>query len=364
MQNSWKEEQLKFGNRISSSNALRENNRHMRGFLLILVLLCMLFEGGAAQAEKIICPAAADVYIDEWNPDENFNYKTRLVVATNHNIHHGIARGLFYFTIPADITAAQIKSAAIYLANCTNCGGGNGGVVGFYALNKPFDETADTWSSLEGGDWDDAVYTQATLPKGNDWNQGVNNELPPNAKGFDITALLKGNLDKARANGIMMRFVDEHQEPFTHQNVASRESKDSLDFPPQIIIQTEEPLCPAEVMLGEDPQALSLLRKFRDQELAKTPAGRTCIELYYRHAAEIAALLAADEDLRRQTATALPGLLAAVRCRLEKRPAGNLRTMDAALRNLINSFMVKAGPRLQKDIAAINAFIPGAGSSR
>ena len=324
----------------------------------------MLFEGGAAQAEKIICPAAADVYIDEWVPDENFNYKTRVVVATNHNIHHGIARGLFRFDIPADMAAARIKSAAIYLASCTNCGGGNGGVVGFYALNKPFDEGTDTWSSLEGGDWDNSIYTQATLPKGNDWNQGVSGQLPPDGKGFDITALLRDNLDKVRTNGIMMRFVDEHQEPFTHQNVASRESKDPLDFPPQIIIQTEEPLCPAEAMLGEDRQALSLLRKFRDRELAKTPAGRKCIELYYRHAAEITTLLAADEDLRRQTSAALPGLLAAVKCRLEKRPAGNLRDMDTALHNLIDSFMVKAGPLLQKDIAAINAFLLSAKSSR
>ena len=196
-------------------------------------MLCMLFEGGAVQAEKIVCPAVADVYIDEWYPDENFSYKTRVVVATNKNIHHGIARGLYYFDIPADITAARIKSAAIYLSSCTNCGGGNGGVVGFYALNKPFDEAADTWSSLEGGDWDNSIYAQATLPKGNDWNQGVNGQLPPDGKGFDITALIKGNLDKVRTNGIMMRFVDEHQEPFTHQNVSSRESQDPLDFPPR-----------------------------------------------------------------------------------------------------------------------------------
>ena len=318
-------------------------------------MLCMLLHNGAAQAEKIICPAAADVAIDEWNPDENFNYKTRVIVATNHNIHHGIARGLFYFTIPADITAARIKNAAIYLASCTNCGGGNGGVVGFYALNKPFDEETDTWSSLEGGDWDGSVYTQATLPEGNDWNQGVNNELPPNAKGFDITALLQGNLDKVRTNGIMMRFVDEHQEPFTHQNVASRESQDPLDFPPQIIIQTEEPLCPAEVMLGGDQQALSLLRTFRDRELAKTPAGRKCIALYYRHAAEISSLLVSDAGLRRHAAAALPGLLAAVRHRLESSPAVTAQHADSALSNLMDAFKEKAGPQLRKDIGTIKA---------
>ena len=117
-------------------------------------------------------------------------------------------------------------------------------------------------------------------------------------------------------------------------------------------------------MLGGDQQALSLLRKFRDRELTKTPAGRKCIALYYRHAAEITTLLLTDEDLRRQTSAALPGLLAAVRCRLEKYPTGNLRDMDTALHNLINLFMIKAGPRLQKDIAAISAFLLSAKSSR
>jgi hypothetical protein len=355
MRNSWKEASLKFGSRISSNNWLRKNKQCMRGSSVILAVLCVLFASAAAQAEKIICPAVADVYIDEWNPDENFNYKTRVVVATNKNIHHGIARGLYYFDIPADITAARIKSAAIYLASCSNCGGGNGGVVGFYALNKPFDEATDTWSSLEGGDWDAAVYTQATLPKGNDWNQGVDGQLPTAAKGFDITVLLQKNLDKARVNGIMMRFVDEHQEPFTHQNVASRESQDPLDFLPQIIIETEAPLCPAEVMLGEDRQALSVLRKFRDQILAKTPAGRKYIQLYYRHAAEISSLLVSDADLRRQTAAALPGLLTAARCRIEHRSTGTIRNMDNALQNLINSFMAKAGPQLRKDIVTIKA---------
>ena len=158
----------------------------------------------------------------------------------------------------------------------------------------------------------------------------------------------------------MMRFVDEHQEPFTHQNVASRESQDPLDFPPQIIIQTEAPLCPAEVMLQSDIQSLSVLRKFRDQVLVKTPEGRKYIQLYYRHAAEISSLLVSDADLRRQTAAALPGLLTAVRCRLEKRTAGNLRDMDTVLYNLINSFMTKAGPRLRKEIAAINASLSAA----
>ncbi len=326
-----------------------------RVLLLIVVALCVLLEGGRALADGITCPAVADVYIDEWNPDENFNYKTRLMVATNKNIHHGISRSLFRFDIPANIEASQIKSAAIYLSPCSSCGGGNGGIAGFYALNKSFDEAADTWNSLAGGDGDDSVYSQTTIPKGNEWNQAVNGGPPADAKGFDITALLRGNLTKVKANGIMLRFLDEHQEPYTHQNIASRESTDALDFSPYILIQTQESLCPAEVVLQEDEEALNLLRSFRDQVLSKTPAGRNYINLYYRHAAEISALLISDADLRRHTEAALPGLLITVRYMLWQCQSGPIRDMDDTLRNLIDAFTVKASPQLREDMVKIKA---------
>ena len=57
--------------------------------------------------------------------------------------------------------------------------------------------------------------------------------FPLTGKALILPPSSRDNLDKVRTNGIMMRFVDEHQEPFTHQNVASRESQDPLDFPPR-----------------------------------------------------------------------------------------------------------------------------------
>jgi len=306
----WKEEPLKFESRISLNNMRARHHRARYQIVwCILLLSALVLTGGQSMAASVRCEDIADVSIDEWYPDENFNYKTRLVVATNKNIHHGIARALFRFDIPSDIEVAEIKSANIYLSACANCGGGNGGTVGFFALNKPFDEAADTWSSLEGGDWDDSVYSQAILPEGNSWNQAENGESPPDVKGFDITPLIQDNLDKVRANGIMMRFLDEHQEPFTHQNVASRESSDPLDFHPFLIIQQKEPICPAEVMFQGEPETLNQLRKFRDQVLSKTPAGKTFIKLYYRFAPEISALLSANQELRLQARTALKRLL-------------------------------------------------------
>jgi hypothetical protein len=245
-----------------------------------------------------ICRDKADLYIDEWKPDENLNYENRILVATNKNIHHGIARALFLFTVPEDLTAADIKKAQIYLSGCSHCGGGNGGQVAFYALNKPFDEDADTWNSLGGGDWDAAVYSLAVLPEGSDWNEAVNGEPPADAFGFDVTTLLKGNLEKVRDNGIMMRFYDEHQDPYTHQNVAARESKDPLDFAPYLEITARGDIpCPAEVVFSDSKDNIEALRRFRNQVLAKTEEGRHIIAFYYHWAPLLSSLLMADPYL-------------------------------------------------------------------
>ena len=250
-------------------------------------------------AAEITCQDTADLHIDEWYPDENLNYLDRIVVATNTNTHHGIARALFLFAVPEELTAAGIKNAKIYLSGCSHCGGGKGGQIAFYALNEPFDENTDTWNSLAGGNWDDSVYSRAVLPEGSDWNEAVNGEPPADAVGFDVTPLLRGNLDKVRDNGIMMRFFDEHQDPYTHQNIASRESEDPLDFAPYLEISTRDDItCPAEVIFSDSNETIEALRRLRDQKLAKTETGRYIITLYYRAAPFASSFLAIDPNVR------------------------------------------------------------------
>jgi len=269
-------------------------------FTLIAALLFFItFVQGNILAAEIICQDVADLHIDEWYPDENLNYQSRILVATNTNTHHGIARGLFLFAVPEDLTAADIKSAKIYLSGCSHCGGGKGGQVAFYALNEPFDENTDTWSSLTGGNWDDTVYSRAVLPEGSDWNEAVDGEPPADAVRFDVTSLLKDNLAKVRDSGIMMRFYDEHQDPYTHQNIASKESDDPLDFAPYLEITTfEDNPCPAEIIFSDSKEKKALLRKFRNQILAKTEEGRYIISFYYHRAPFLSSLLIADPYLK------------------------------------------------------------------
>lgn len=217
--------------------------------MLAAAALFLLDEDAAAL--EIICQDTADVYIDEWKADENLNDKTRVLLATNMNVHHGIARGLFRFDIPADLDGSKIASATIYFSACSHCGGGNGGLVGFYALNEPFDEATDTWNTLAGGDWDSSVYSEAILPGENVWNQAEEGQPPDGVEGMDITTLLTKNLKKVKENGILIRFQDEHQVPTTHQNVASRESQDPFDFSPYIIITTKSGLWSGATDLGD-----------------------------------------------------------------------------------------------------------------
>lgn len=287
----------------------------MRGTIALFVaVLMMSFCQANAPADEIICRDTADIYIDEWYPDENLNYKDRILVATNTNTHHGIGRGLFHFDVPEELMAGDIKRAAIYLSGCSDCGGGKGGNIAFYALNEPFNEDTDTWNSITGGNWDDTVYSRAELPEGSDWNEAVNGEPPVNATGFDVTPLLKENLDKVRGNGIMLKFYDEHQDPYTHQNIASRESDDPLDFAPFLKITTrDENPCPAEIVFSDSNDKQEVLRQFRDQVLAKKEGGRYITSLYYRFAPYAASLLATDPYLRSGVRTLSGGLLPLVK---------------------------------------------------
>jgi hypothetical protein len=51
----------------------------------------------------------------------------------------------------------------------------------------------------------------------------------------------------------------------------------------------------------------------------------------------------------------VPGLLEAVRHRLEGRPARAAQNPASALRDLIDAFKEKAGPQLREDMLAIKA---------
>jgi len=189
-----------------------------KAFILAIILNVFPFLLYHVLAETITCPTIADVYIDQYAPDENFNYKTRILIS--YHPSKGAARGLFKFDIPADLEASQVETATFYLSSSIHTAGGYAIDVYCCALNTHFDENNDTWNTLSGGDYDSAIFSPGSLPAGNDWETSL-----------DVTDLIKGNLDKLRNNGMLMRLQQEGEVGVDkYQNIASREFVDLEDF--------------------------------------------------------------------------------------------------------------------------------------
>lgn len=66
--------------------------------------------------------------------------------------------------------------------------------------------------------------------------------------------------------------------------------------------------------LGSDnPAALETLRNFRDMRLVKSPTGLLLTALYYKHAGEVAGILAADPGLSAEVKNVISELLPVIK---------------------------------------------------
>lgn len=305
---------------------------------LILVIPSLVFVVYATPVVAVICPSVADVYIDQREPDTNFNFRTRIIIS--YHPTYGIARGLFKYDIPEEIDASEITAATIYLSGSYHTGGGDAIHVDCYALNAPFSEGSDTWNSLAGGDYDTSIASSGNLPSGNDWETS-----------FDVTSLVTGNIEKLKNNGMLMKLHSEG--PLSeYQNIASREFEDLEDFASYLDIAysesstsstTTEPAetsttsapattttssiistststttifddtttiitsstttgriqpCLVESIYGEDSEEVIILRYFRDQLLKNSPEGREIIKLYYAWSPFMVRLIEKDQAFR------------------------------------------------------------------
>jgi len=59
--------------------------------------------------------------------------------------------------------------------------------------------------------------------------------------------------------------------------------------------------CPTGLVLNNDKTKLEVLRETRDAKLTRTVLGRSLVDLYYTHAAEITDILLSDKDLQSRT---------------------------------------------------------------
>ncbi len=315
---------------------------------LVLVIPFLVFVVYITPAAAVICPSIADVYIDQRDPDTNFNFRTRILVS--HHPTYGSARGLVKFDIPEVIDASEITAATLYLSGSYHTGGGDAISVSCYALNESFGEGSDTWNSLSGGNYDSSIASSGNLPSGNDWETS-----------FDVTGLVAGNLEKLRNNGMLMRLQNESGD--SYQNIASSESVipeacypnecDPQDFAPYLDIEytdiissstTTEPVetsttslpvsstttsidmttttivvstssvastsissstttsskppCLMETIYGEDSEEVAILRCVRDTMLRGNPEGREVVKLYYAWSPFLIRMIENDQVLQ------------------------------------------------------------------
>jgi hypothetical protein len=195
---------------------MNKGMRNMKTALILLGLIALM-PSTLALANPVICPVVNDVYIDEGRPGDNQGHRTRVLVSWHAT--YLAARGLWQFDIPQEIEASQIISATLHVSRNSTAGSGTDIDVDVFALNAPFDEETDTWNTLGGGDYDSNVVSSGTLPS---WSCP-----PPCTASLDLTALLKGNLEKVRTFGILMMVQGEGSVPNCNQNFATKE-----DAPP------------------------------------------------------------------------------------------------------------------------------------
>jgi hypothetical protein len=115
-------------------------------------------------------------------------------------------------------------------------------------------------------------------------------------------------------------------------------------------------LCPAKTALATSATAaptLDTLRSFRDQALARTPAGRRDIQLFYRNATEAATLMLLNPDLRTRSADLIGRFAPMLQALVAGQPV-TLTTADvASIDSLLAAFATAGSPALRTDIDVV-----------
>jgi hypothetical protein len=118
--------------------------------------------------------------------------------------------------------------------------------------------------------------------------------------------------------------------------------------------------CPATSLLagaraGDPDATLGLIRRFRDEVLARSETGRALIEAYYRDGSEVDRLMLAQPGLRWRTARLLLGSPPLLRQALETGGVTLDRQSWADLGGLITEFERSGSAELKGDLSRLRA---------
>lgn len=112
--------------------------------------------------------------------------------------------------------------------------------------------------------------------------------------------------------------------------------------------------CPVETIAGNNSVFLSALRKYRDTVMAQSSIGRKYIGLYYAHAREMTALVAASPNIRNKALKALTALAPAVRgttVALTTPQMQGITALIAAVKPLASPKLADAIQQFESDLA-------------
>jgi hypothetical protein len=109
-------------------------------------------------------------------------------------------------------------------------------------------------------------------------------------------------------------------------------------------------VCIVEVLNALSDGEIRLVRRFRDQELVATPAGRRLMALIEQHGTEVAAYLATDSELRAQAVSLLRRTVELIASARSAEPGRLDREIIGDADDLLDRLHARAGPDLRRDI--------------
>lgn len=112
-------------------------------------------------------------------------------------------------------------------------------------------------------------------------------------------------------------------------------------------------LCIVEVLEALEGGEIELVRRFRDQELAATPLGRRLTALVQRHGAEMARLVATDDELRTQAVSLLRHGVELIGSARSAEPGRLGREIIGDIGDLLDRVYPRASSDLRRDIEQI-----------
>jgi hypothetical protein len=113
------------------------------------------------------------------------------------------------------------------------------------------------------------------------------------------------------------------------------------------------PTCPVVVTLKDDPEAINLVRTFRNEQLQNTVEGKNYINAYYEHAPELSRMLVSNEALRAKTKKMLLRLLPEIPLLLNGREITIPDSLSGEVASLLDEIGTKASPKLKTALKKI-----------